>query len=120
MMAIENLQSKEREAAFSIARFCKYFLGRGPEDVSLSIVDDNLLLVKLKGITSEAQKRMYHTHHSSLVQDYLRVLIEEHLLVEVVNIIENIFETGVKKSITGFDLELDLVILIFMIEGRKD
>lgn len=72
-------------------------------------------MVKLKGIICEAQKKMYRTNHSALIEEYFRVLIEEYVSIEIARIVEEVFEVSVKKSLTKFDLDYDLVFLIFLV-----
>ena len=98
----------EIEAAVSdeISRFEQDYMGRGPKDIQVHLLDD-LLLIRLRGVLSAAEQHLAKSFPAEKGRDLLKQ-VRSHLIETTRPVMEAMVEkvTGVKILTMHHDLSI--------------
>jgi len=109
----------EAEISEALIKFEKEYMGRGPDETKTHIIDD-MILVRLKGVLTPAEKQLAKTEDESkgrgLIKQVRVELIEKGRML-----LEKIIMDATEKKIISLHTDISTItgerIIIFVLDG---
>lgn len=114
-----NLSKGQIEASISegIIKFEKEYMGRGPEEVKTYILDD-LVLVRLKGVLTPAEKQMVNNEEGRRLIKQVR----ENLIENAKNILATIIKDATGRKMISLHTDISTKsgerVIIFVLDKK--